>query len=134
MSPDQEAAAFLCCPAKAERVRIATRLRSVVDRWPWQMALVTYKGYALRTDSPLPRNVCLPLSTSNSGSDASIHQPSIPSWKIPLFSSDQKAFWDPGLKKSVQGVPEIRKSCAFIRLYTSVSSPNLDQMEISRCR
>src|SRR6266498_3017604 len=98
------------------------------------MAFVTYKGYALRTDSPLPRNVCLPLSTSNSGSEASIHQPSIPSWNIPLFSSDQKAFCAPGLKKSVHGVPEIRKSCDFIRLYTSVSSPNLDQIEISICR
>jgi hypothetical protein len=32
MSPDQEAAAFLCCPAKAERVKITTRLRSVVAR------------------------------------------------------------------------------------------------------
>src|SRR5437773_2277673 len=109
MSPDQEAAAFLCCPAKAERVRIATRLRSVVDRWPWQMALVIYKGYALRTDSPLPRKVSLPLSTSNSGSDASIHQPSIPSWKIPLLSSDQKAVWAAELKKSVQTSPGMRK-------------------------
>ena len=34
LSPDQDAAAFRCWPAKAERVSIATRFRSVVDRCP----------------------------------------------------------------------------------------------------
>ena len=32
MSPDQDAAAFLCCPAKADRVKIATRFLSVFAR------------------------------------------------------------------------------------------------------
>src|SRR4030095_9103302 len=116
MSPDHEAAPYLCCPAKAERVRMTTRLRSVVARWPSYIACVTYSGEALRKDSTSTRKFGFPWSASSSGSDAPIHQPSMLFSKIPFLSSDQNAVRACGLKKSIHVSPGMRSDLPAILL------------------
>lgn len=71
-------------PTNDERVRITSPFRSVVERCPSKIVYVTYSGYGLRTELPLPKNVCLAFGTSSSGSEASIHQLSMPSLKSVL--------------------------------------------------
>src|SRR6218665_1558558 len=78
-SPLQTMVLLRCCPAKAERVSIGTRLSLVVCLWCWETPPVRINGKAVPARRNVPKEVgaskSLSFGKTCSGSVASSHHP-----------------------------------------------------------